>query len=175
MPTTGLRQLDSSIHQTNEWLSQLALKLGVRDKRAAYTALRAVLHALRSELSPGASAQLAAELPIPIRGLYFEGWDPNADGSEHDEPGRLGKLVGRELGEAVALTPEQVLEATFSMLATRVTRRVSRSIHDQLPKNLRQLWPVADSTAKWEVTGVQRRDADGTEHEKYRSSASSKP
>jgi hypothetical protein len=38
--------------------------------------LRATLHALRDRLTVEEVAQLGAQLPMLIRGFYYEGWDP---------------------------------------------------------------------------------------------------
>ena len=39
---------------------------------------RAVLHALRDRIGPIHTAQLGAQLPMLVRGLYYEGWRANA-------------------------------------------------------------------------------------------------
>jgi uncharacterized protein (DUF2267 family) len=49
-----------------------------KDRRnQSYAALRAVLHSLRDRLTVDESAQLAAQLPLLVRGVYFDGWDPS--------------------------------------------------------------------------------------------------
>lgn len=65
-----------SVEKTNVWLDELAAELGTDDRKAAYEVLRAFLHALRDRLTVNESAQLAAQLPELIRGIYYEGWQP---------------------------------------------------------------------------------------------------
>jgi uncharacterized protein (DUF2267 family) len=65
-----------SVEKTNIWLEELAGELGTSARGTAYDALRAFLHALRDRLTVEESAQLAAQLPTLIRGIYFEGWQP---------------------------------------------------------------------------------------------------
>jgi uncharacterized protein (DUF2267 family) len=69
--------IDRSVEKAHIWLNELADELGSTDHRYAYRVLRAFLHALRDRLSVDEAAQLAAQLPIFIRGLFYEGWDPS--------------------------------------------------------------------------------------------------
>ncbi len=65
-----------SVEKTNLWLDELAAELGTADRKTAYRVLRAFMHALRDRLTVEESAQLAAQLPELIRGIYYEGWQP---------------------------------------------------------------------------------------------------
>ena len=64
MTSTHVPALDSTVGQTNCWLAVLASDLHTDDRHLAYSALRAVLHALRDQLTPEQSAHLSAQLPI---------------------------------------------------------------------------------------------------------------
>ena len=72
MSATGLEVFDSMIHKTNVWLKDLMEILDCPDRHQAYLALRATLHALRNRLTIEETAQLAAQLPMLIRGFYHE-------------------------------------------------------------------------------------------------------
>ena len=76
MSATGLDVFDRTLHKTNAWLSDLMEALGRQDRHAAYLALRTTLHALRDRLTVEEVAQLGAQLPMLVRGFYYEGWDP---------------------------------------------------------------------------------------------------
>jgi len=69
--------IERSVEKTHIWLNELAAELGVDDRRYAYRALRAVLHALRDRVPVDVAAKLAAQLPTLIRGIYYEDWDPS--------------------------------------------------------------------------------------------------
>ena len=68
--------LDSTIQKTHEWLKDITDGLGFPNQWAAFAALRGTLHTLRDRLPREHAAQLGAQLPMLIRGLYYEGWDP---------------------------------------------------------------------------------------------------
>jgi len=68
--------IERTVEKTHVWLLEVSRGIGVDDKHVAYLVLRSVLHALRDRLDIESSAHLAAQLPMLVRGLYYEGWDP---------------------------------------------------------------------------------------------------
>jgi HSP20 family protein len=76
MTTQSIDALERSNHKTNEWLSELAAELGTEDKQVAYRVLRGFFHVLRDRLTVEEAAQLAAQLPQFLRGVFDEGWRP---------------------------------------------------------------------------------------------------
>lgn len=75
MSGTGFRVFDSTVQKTNVVLRAIEEAYGwPADRRIqSYTALRAVLHALRDRLPVEESADVAARLPMLLRGLYYDG------------------------------------------------------------------------------------------------------
>ena len=78
MSNTGYRAFDATVDKTNQVLKAIeeAYQWPKERRQQSYAALRAVLHALRDRLPVQESADLAAQLPVLIRGIYYEGWDP---------------------------------------------------------------------------------------------------
>ena len=81
MSTTGLKVFDTTVQETNTWLRGLMENLHLTDRQEAYHDLRVTLHALRDRLTVEEAAHLAAQLPMLIRGLYYEGGTPTANRS----------------------------------------------------------------------------------------------
>lgn len=90
MSATGLEVFDTTLQRTHTWLKDLMLVLGWQDRHKAYRALRATLHALRDRLTVEETAHLGAQLPMLIRGFYYEGWDPSGCGRGLHGAGKPG-------------------------------------------------------------------------------------
>jgi uncharacterized protein (DUF2267 family) len=78
MTTTGLPAFDATVEKTNHVLHSVEEAYGwPRDHRPqSYDAVRAVLHTLRDRLNVQEASDLAAQLPMLLRGVYYEGWKP---------------------------------------------------------------------------------------------------
>ena len=139
MSVTGLDVFDRTIHKTNIWLKDLMEILGV-DRHDAYTCLRATLHALRDRLTIEETAQFAAQLPMLIRGFYFEGWDPTGKPVKERQRDEFLARIEREL-ERYEGDPEAVARAVFLVLANRISEGEIEDIEHVLPAEVRGLWP----------------------------------
>ncbi len=74
MSAAHVPAIDHTVQETNIWLKGIAKQLHFADEHHAYSALRAVLHALRDRLTPESAVHLGAQLPMLVRGIYYEGW-----------------------------------------------------------------------------------------------------
>lgn len=72
--TSGHPTFDHTVQEANIWLKAVAEQLHFEERRHAYSALRATLHALRDRLTPESAVHFGAQLPMVVRGLYYEGW-----------------------------------------------------------------------------------------------------
>ena len=116
--TTHVTALDHSIECTNVWLHELGQELGSDDPQYAYRVLRAFLHNLRDRISLQETAQLAAQLPDLIRGIYYEGWNPSHTPAVYHD---AKTFFDRVSAEAVMHGDTEASFAT--MAAARVLRR----------------------------------------------------
>jgi uncharacterized protein (DUF2267 family) len=141
MSATGLSVFDTTLQKTNLWLKELMQLLGWDDKQKSYLALRATLHVLRDRLTIEEVAQLAAQLPMLVRGFYYEGWDPTGKPEKiRDEPEFLARIADK-LRDAESVDAEQVARAVFTLLATKVSEGEIKDVRLVLPSALRGLWP----------------------------------
>jgi len=66
-----------AVQTVQVWLKELKDKGELADEAAAYSVLRSVLHQLRDRLTLEEAVDLGAQMPLIVRGLYFEGWRPH--------------------------------------------------------------------------------------------------
>ena len=117
MAGTSVDAVKRTVQKSNEWLRDLAADLGV-DERTAWRVLRAYLQLLRDRLTVDEAAQLAAQLPHLLRGVFYEGFDP----SRQPERIRDRDVFLERLRERAQLADAEEA-AHVAAAATRVLRR----------------------------------------------------
>jgi uncharacterized protein (DUF2267 family) len=139
---TGLDVFDTTIQKTNLWLKEMMDELGWDDRHKVYQGLRATLHALRDRLTPEEAVQLGAQLPLLVRGVYYEGWTPV--GKPHKERHLAAFLapIQAHFRNDPRVDAEAVARAVFKVLDEHITAGEMEDIRHVLPKELNTLWPV---------------------------------
>jgi uncharacterized protein (DUF2267 family) len=130
---------EHTIEITHTWLIDLMERLGWHDKHRAYIALRAVLHALRDRLSVDDAAHLAAQLPMLIRGFYYEGYHPAGKPLAERKKAEFLAHVAAECTEE-SRNDGRVTQAVFQVLAKHITPGEVEKIKGDLPADIRSLW-----------------------------------
>lgn len=144
MSATGLPVFDETLHLTNTWLKELMEELGWDDRHRAYLGLRLTLQALRDHLSVNEAAQLSAQLPMLVRGFYFEGWHPaHKPLKERDRDAFVAGIQDgfRQNPTDEPIDANQVVQAVFGLLGRHLSKGQAEGIKRSLPKRLRDLWP----------------------------------
>jgi uncharacterized protein (DUF2267 family) len=145
MSATGLSVFDSTIEKTNIWLNDILDRLGWQDRQRAYHALRAVLHALRDRLTVTEAADLAAQLPLLIRGIYFEGWHPSGKPIKERKKEDFLAHIRAEFRNDPDIDLEDVTRAVFRVLAKHVSVGEIDDVKQMLPAEIRELWSVGSA------------------------------
>jgi uncharacterized protein (DUF2267 family) len=144
MSLTSIAPIESTIHTTNAWLKELAEQLGWEDRQRAYHALGVVLHALRDRLTVAEAADLGAQLPMLIRGLFYEGWNPSGKPvKERKKEDFLAHIAAAFPGYA-EIFPESVAWAVFKVLQRHVSAGEIGDVKHVLPARIRSLWPESE-------------------------------
>jgi uncharacterized protein (DUF2267 family) len=140
MSATGLEAFDRTIQTTNIWLDELMKELPWMQRHQALHALRVVLHTLRDHLPVNSIAHFSAQLPLLVRGVFFEGWQP-AKTPVHE---RTRDEFVMHITDAFVLTidadPRQIANAVFRLLSKFISRGEVEKVRHSLPAAVRQLW-----------------------------------
>jgi uncharacterized protein (DUF2267 family) len=130
--------IQRTVQKSNEWLHDLAAELGT-DERSAWRVLRAYLQLLRDRLTIDEAAQLAAQLPHLLRGVFYEGFDPGHQPEKiRDRDVFLARLAER------AQLPDADQAAAAAVAVTRLLRRhvthgELEDVLSQLPTEIREV------------------------------------
>lgn len=144
MTQSHKKTINHTTKLTYEWISQLDDLLGWDDKDQSFHIMRVTLRALRDVLPVEEIAQLSAQLPMLVRGLFYEGWDPSGYEQErHDKEGFVER-VKNEMLPAELENPELAISAVFVLLSTRISTGEINDVRSNLRKDLRKIWPTND-------------------------------
>lgn len=78
MSALRLKIIENAVTDANAWINEVDSRTDWDNKLRSYRLLRQVLHVIRDHLIVDEAAQLGAQLPTLIRGIYYEGWNPSA-------------------------------------------------------------------------------------------------
>lgn len=143
MSNTSIATLDGATNQANIWLNEIEQKAHLDDRSHAYRLMRATLHALRDWLNVDEAADLGAQLPTLIRGIYYEGWNPSATPTHPRTKDDFVAAVQRAFPTDPLRNPDLAISAVFAVLNRHVSGGQVEQMRQALQKPLRALWPAA--------------------------------
>ncbi|MBA4181123.1 MAG: DUF2267 domain-containing protein [Anaerolinea sp.] len=141
MAERGLEGIDHTVQQTYIWVDEIA-RLFHGNRHQAFQILRSFLHVLRDHIGLDESAQFAAQLPLLIRGLYYEGWDPSHS-LVHERT--ADTFMARFVSEA-GIRPmdgQDALAAVGGVVGRHVSDGEAAQILSSLPAAIRRLLTAA--------------------------------
>ena len=137
--------LSHAVQQCQEWLKELRDNGNLANTTEALAVLRVVLHQLRDRVTVEEAVDLGAQLPILVRGIYYEGWQP------HKTPRKTHTLQKFVDEVTIKLLPhtvpaERAIRDVFAILAHRCDPGEISDVIAQMPAELKALWPVTAQT-----------------------------
>lgn len=131
---------DKTLQKSQVWIEEIKKSLESGDENRAYLALRTVLHSLRNHLQINEAIHLGAELPMLLRGLYFEGWDPREkpirDKDKKDFLNYFRNYFSEETDEEI----EKIMKAVFKVLDNKISQGEIKDVRENLPSHIRKIW-----------------------------------
>ncbi|MFW5679550.1 MAG: DUF2267 domain-containing protein [Pseudomonadota bacterium] len=144
MSASGLEVFDRTVQTANIWLNEVGAHDGIGpDKQRAYHALRAVLFALRDRLSIEEAFHVSAQLPLLIRGIFWESYRPTDKPERFRTREEFLDKVQDNIGQIPPMNAEEASRAVFAVLARHLEGGEIEDVRHLLPEHIRQLFPHA--------------------------------
>lgn len=142
MSVKGLEVIERSAQTTHEWVNELAGRLDWTSKHNALRLLRTVLHLIRDHLLVDEMAQFSSQLPLLIRGMYFENWVPKR--TPIKDRSRQGFLdaIEDQMGETDEYRGAEDVKYVFELLNAHVSPGEVKDVRASLPADIRAFWPA---------------------------------
>ena len=137
--TTGLDVFDSTVQQTNLWLKDLMARIPTADRHYAYQLLRATLHTFRDRIGPENAVHFGAQLPMLIRGFYYEGWQPTRPQTKTRHLNEFLDAVEEETGQSLGSGAGGKVKAVFAVIADKIDAHDIEKLRKVLPAELHRM------------------------------------
>lgn len=111
--------------QAKVWIRELSELLGC-EQREAYEVLRTILHGVRDRLPVDDNAKVGNDLPMMLRGLYFEAWNPMKS-QRHDDLHDLPALLNAALPRSIA-SDRELFSKVLRLFESRLPRKRSNKL-----------------------------------------------
>lgn len=123
-----------------QWLWMIADEMDLDDRLdIAFQALRGVLHAMRDRIIPNEVFDLSAQLPLMIRGVFFEGYNLKDKPDKYDADEFL-EIIEQGFYGNTSVDAEVALKAVLKVLYDKVSTGELEDIYGGMPKDIKKLW-----------------------------------
>ena len=132
--------ISHAVQQLQEWLKELRDNGGLADEAQAFSVLRAVLHQLRDRLTLAEAVDLGQQLPLIVRGIYYEGWRPShVPEKVRTKQKFLDQVTMRLLPHRIPAEP--AVRDVFALLSHHCDPGEIADVISQFPDELKDFWP----------------------------------
>ena len=173
MSATGLDVFDKTVQTTNVWLNEIMQEIGP-DRRLAWKVLSVVLRKVRDRVPVELSAHLGAELPLLIRGAYYDQFEPAKQPMDCRNFQEFMDEVGEWLTDARPVNVRDAIHAVFATLSRHVPEGQIHKIQESLPKEIRTSWqmvaerveppPAQGEAGRYRASGDGGEDRESSRH-----------
>ncbi|MGJ8590455.1 MAG: DUF2267 domain-containing protein [Yoonia sp.] len=140
--TRMIHVFERTNHEAHEWVNDLAGRTGWGNEREVLHLLRTVLCKIRDHLPVNEMAQFSAQLPTILRGMFFEGWQPQKTPIRERHAADFVASIEEKSGDALDYRGEDDIVAVFKTINNHISRGEVEDVRACLPQELRDLWPA---------------------------------
>jgi uncharacterized protein (DUF2267 family) len=154
MSATGLQVFDRTLQITNIWLNEISDVLGP-DRKMSWAVLGAVLRTLRDRLPTNVAAHLGAELPLLVRGAYYDHYQPARQPTDLRTGDQFLNEVDQQLAGQRPVNLNDAVRAVFAVLDRHLPPTACEKVRLTLPQDIRRLWTVEPAAPRRPEEGGQ--------------------
>jgi uncharacterized protein (DUF2267 family) len=140
MSATGLEVFDRTLQITNTWLDEVMATLP-RDRKLAWHILGSVLRTIRDRVPVNLAAHLGAQLPLLVRGTYYDQWRPSETPKAWRSADEFLSIISAELSSQKPVDAKDAAQAVFRVLNHHVDPNQVEKVRHALPEDVQALWP----------------------------------
>lgn len=131
---------EKQCNDVKSWLNEIADEMRHPEKTDwALSALKAVLHTVRDRTTIQEVFHLSAQLPVLIRGIYFEGYKPSGKPDKMNSEKFMMQIKNR-LAPGINIPVAEVFRAVMVVLYSRISPGEMKDIRGIMPKDIQKLW-----------------------------------
>jgi uncharacterized protein (DUF2267 family) len=168
MSATGLDVFDKTLQTTHIWLDELMAAIG-SDRQAAWHVLGAVLRAVRDRIPLELAVHLGSQLPLLVRGLYYDQW--HAPGRMDEKPRSLDAFlepIREQLAQLRPIDAGNATQAVFRILSRHVNPGQIEKVKHALPGEVQAIWIEVTPDTQVEVERAITRGDDAATRARLR-------
>ena len=139
--TRMIHVFERTTHEAHEWVNDLAGRTGWSNEREVLRLLRIVLCKVRDHLPINEMAQFSAQLPLILRGMFFEGWHPKNTPVHERHAVDFVAAVEEQIGDVLEYQGLSDVKAVFNVINAHISRGEVEDVRACLPQELKELWP----------------------------------
>jgi len=136
----NLRVFENTQQKTAHWIENVAHTMGSTDMERSYHILRSVLHAVRDRLPPDDAVHLGAQMPMLVRGFYYEGWHPAGKPERYRHKEDFLAHIAHDVPNLDPVQRERAATAVFTVLSQELSGGEVDQARHALPAEVRDLW-----------------------------------
>ena len=141
MAATGLDVFDKTLQTTHIWLDELMKVVGP-DRQVAWHVMGVVIRVLRDRIPLGLASHLGSQLPLLVRGLYYDQWEPEKPPLKIRDTEEFLLTISEGFGNIRPVDAKEATRAVFNVLSSQIDPGQARKVQEALPEEIRrQLWP----------------------------------
>jgi uncharacterized protein (DUF2267 family) len=131
---------EKQCNETKYWLREIAEEMRCPGKiNWAFSALKAVLYTLRDRTTIQEVFHFSAQLPVLIRGIYFEGYKPAGKPVKMNSQEFMSQIK-KLMGPSVDVPAAEAFRAVIIVLYNRTSHGEMDDIKGLMPKDIQKLW-----------------------------------